>query len=387
MSEAKVNHKLLLVSKLHAISLVDAAKISGEFKETVDFEDGHSTTASEDEITGLTEEQQEYNDTSAKLAKLVSIESEEISENVENPPKEANEENDVSKENDVPKDDKISQIAEALSTQMALEEKDRDSKEITKPGKPAPKSETEESPPSDKDIKKKKKRSCRRKSSSSSMSDSGRFSTSKKDDHISSHHSSNDELEWDEEYQFDQDLITKKTGNKSQGIDGEGQHNLLSVVKTPERNKMLAESKETSFVEDKKANGNIKTESKAVKKSGTVEGVKSSNRESNKAGRPAEKSIERPWSEPLSTKAPEQSMRGHKRQAKETKKRSSSGRSKKSGKRTRYKIYLDDPDIHQCIADYSNILRKFATEVETGKYVPNSENRLHPLSRDDIFEG
>ena len=84
------------------------------------------------------------------------------------------------------------------------------------------------------------------------MSDSGRFSTSKKDGRVSSHHSSNDELEWDEEYQFDQAPITKKTGSKSQGNDEERQRNLLPIVKTPERNKMLADSKETSFVEDSK---------------------------------------------------------------------------------------------------------------------------------------
>ena len=346
----------------------------------MDFEDGHSMSASEDEITGLTEERQEYIDTSAKLAKLVSIEGEDITDDVENSQKEAN------GENDVPKDDKISQIAEALSTQMALEEKDKDPKEIATLGKPTLKSVTEESAPNDKYVKQ-KKRHCRRKSSSSSMSDSGRFSTSKKDDRVSSHHSSNDELEWDEEYQFDQAPITKKTGSKSRGSDEERPRNLLPIVKTPERNKMLADSKETSFVEDKQANGNIKTGSKALKKSVTVEGVTSSSRESNKAVRSTETGIERPRSEPPSTKAADQSLPGHKKQAKETKKRSSSGRSKKSGKRTRYKIYLDDPDIHQCIADYSNILRKFATEVETGKYVPNAENRLHPLSRDDIFEG
>ena len=95
----------------------------------MDFEDGHSTSASEDEITGLTEERQEYIDTSAKLAKLVSIEGEDITEDVGNSQREAN------GESDVPKDDKISQIAEALSTQMALEEKDKDPKEFATPGR------------------------------------------------------------------------------------------------------------------------------------------------------------------------------------------------------------------------------------------------------------
>ena len=68
-------------------------------------------------------------------------------------------------------------------------------------------------------------------------------------------------------------------------------------------------------------------------------------------------------------------------------KKQASSKTSRSSKKTRHKIYLDDPDVHQCIQDHATMLRKFIDDVESGKFVHSPKNRLHPVSRDDISPG
>ena len=49
-------------------------------------------------------------------------------------------------------------------------------------------------------------------------------------------------------------------------------------------------------------------------------------------------------------------------------------KSKKRRKRTRHKIYLDDPDVHQLINDHVTLIQRFIADVESGKHLNRNQH-------------
>ena len=280
------------------------------------------------------------------------------------------------KQDGVAKGEDISRIAETLSTQIGLENNEKDSDKLPALSSPVVivvdgNGVTNEEPQRSHDV--------QRQSSSSSLSDSGRFSASKRDDRASSNHSSDEELEWDEEYEFgngmkpgkkvrakDEDLVVSNVIEKSLLRDS-----TKKTKRAPKKGieKAVVVTKEESSYQNvtSKPHG-TKVGTGRVKNSRDIEKVK-------------------PRSQVQDVSNNEKGQNNSNMEGSVSRKKSSSGKSKKSIKRTRYKIYLDDPDVHQTIAEFSGLLRKLKEEVERGELVPKPGNRLHPQSRDDVYEG
>jgi len=350
----------------------ESAKISGELQETVDFEKGDSVSGSDDEIAGLTDDQVKYKDVGSVHKNLDSVEDSLTLETSKE-----NQQTVKQDQESVAKDEEISRIAETLSTQMDLRSEEKESKTLSAPGRPVvivmDGNEVKDS---------KGSRGVQRQSSSSSLSDSGRFSTSKKDDRASSNHSSDEDLEWDEEYEFGNRINGSRSGRKIRIKDKE-------FEEVPK------------IIEQQSKDGTKKTKKPAQKESAKdILVTKAPKVRSHTASRPLEdklstrksgsgKAIEKvaPKSQTKGTSGKEKGQSKNNMQNKESVTKSSVEKSKKSIKRTRYKIYLDDPDIHQNIAEFSGLLRKLKEEVEKGEFIPKPTSRLHPQSRDDVVEG
>lgn len=360
---------------LSAFLFVDSTRISGNLEDGVDFEKGDSTSASDNEIVGRANENFEYRDTSSKLAKLVSFENEEVLHDEEEKADAAKQKVDC-----VAKDKDILRIAETLSHQMDPELESTHSKIVPPPGRPyhaVVHSSAVEEEKQQTDQRESRLKTKQMESPASSFSDSGRFSANKKEELTSSNHSSDGELEWDEAYGF-----STKPGSKSkarlresnieeiasavEGVsikdDREEVENIdrMRIEKTVLDNKELNETNAANTLHEAKVASAKKLHSRDAS-----EGKKEDEYSKN-SKKPSNRS---------------------KMTAKETAKKGTSGKSRRSGRRTRYKVYLDDPDIHQTIADFSGLLRKLKEEVEKGELKPRPGNRLHPQSRDDVFEG
>ena len=359
-----------VILKFPYFCLVDAARISGEFQENADFEKGNSVSASDDEIVGLTDEKIEYKDVTSKLVKLVSIESEEFFEDDSE-----NQQGIKEKQETVAKEEDISRIAETLSNRMETE---NEAKILPPPGRPVVVIVNEKG--AEESLEKvERPQDMQRQTSTSSLSDSGRFSTSKKDGRASSNHSSDEELEWDEEYEFGNKLRNSKSGRK---VDP--REELDQVTKNVEGFSLKGDNKKSK----RASNRGVEKAEVVAKELSNRQNIAGKTRapKTAKVAAPKEARKVRPRSEIQTVKevekAPARSV-----QSKDVPKKSPSGKTKRSVKRTRYKIYLDDPDIHQTIADFSGLLRRLKDEVEKGEFVPKPGNRLHPQSRDDVTEG
>ena len=268
----------------------------------------------------------------------------------------------------VAEDVEISRIAETLSAKTDLNR----SPQSTMPGKPVPAADSPGNHTSSSKLTTKPTK--QRTSSSSSLSDSGRFSTGRKNGQGSSDHSSGGELEWDEEYEF---------GHRGAGIKATKKTTVHVATKRRSQGEVAMLPQSQGLLPP----GDMEYKDIAVD---PEEVIRESTIGSDSPTRPLSRTGEEQSLDTNAKKITEPTHELKNRQAKEHKRRSANGKQKKekkAGKRMRYKIYLDDPDIHQCIADFSGVLRTFAREVEKGKFVPKSESRLHPISRDDVSAG
>eukprot|EP00794_Sanderia_malayensis_P009773 gene9774-10772_t len=344
------------------LEYTDGCDVTGTLQESVDYEDGESSSASDDEISGLTNDNQVYQPPTPVVEKLLSFEGDEQPDQpvqVEQDTETTKKRESISKDTLI-KDEDISKITEVLSNAKIESEKltDNGEKAFVKPGKAIAVDavDVEDDSYNDGDESKSKEEDT-----SSCISDSNALTNN------TSELSYNDELEWEEEY-LDRPTFKDNPLEVDRSVcatTGAEQHTVVPHVGSV--------SKPT----DVKAVDNY--EERAHRNGPTTDLINTSYVAQHEV-----KNVQQPRFRVDHNRMPIPEMRLIENSPSVASQRS---KQKKNKKRIRHKIYLDDPDIHQRISDYAGILTKFASEVGARKSgAGKAQNKLHPVSRDDVFE-